>query len=413
MLDKFDASAGRTSEENYDAEPERTARQNPPRPAIVPPSPLDDGKQRVYPPTYRTLTREDVLEILKTLGPSTRAEMFEHVFGPSHLAACSNVSGWVHKAISSLERDKRIHTTRSRGRSEIWELSDGSGPDLPPSGLFAHSAEPQQDPDIVPAPPVRAAEIARSAARIFVEDVVQGSIKIPLVDTEAAEALVAGIFADPHSPLPEAALVAGWRSDLADMAYASSPALRAVRFAGLDIDQAEAAFNEVVSGYDLGPTDHGPALRIVIDALSGTDGTDGNDAKAYGQAWMADAFAQLRSPPAPDPLPAPTAATNPVRRARGSRPALAGRTPSPAPVAAPTPARRGISEILKAKALVDFESESPVGKILSRYAPMIRQAMDAGATPEEIASRFITDGGMQIPAEMAVILIRRVYACER
>ena len=73
----------------------------------------------------------------------------------------------------------------------------------------------------------------------------------------------------------------------------------------------------------------------------------------------------------------------------------------------------GISEILKAKALVDFESESPVGKILSRYAPMIRQAMDAGATPEEIAARFIADGGMQIPAEMAVILIRRVYACER
>ncbi len=413
MLDKFDASAGRTPEDAYDSEPERTARPTPPRPAIEPPSPPDDGKQRIYPPSYRTLTRDDVLEILKSQGPSTRNYMFEHVFGPSHLAACDNPSSYAHKAVKSLERDQRILATGSEGRSKVYRLAETSGMDLPPAGLFAHAGEPVSNPEPASPRPDEGVGPERTAARIFVEDVVRGSIKIPLFDTEAAEALVAGIFADPHAPLPETALVAGWRSDLADMAFASSTALRAVRFAGLDIDKAEAAFNEVVSGYSLGPTDHGPALRIVLDALSGPDGTDGNDAKAHGQAWMADAFAQLRSPPASDPLPAPTAATNPVRRARGPRSASAGRTAPPAPVAAPTPARPGISEILKAKALVDFESESPVGKILSRYAPMIRQAMDAGATPEEIAARFIADGGMQIPAEMAVILIRRVYACER
>ncbi len=134
--------------------------------------------------------------------------------------------------------------------------------------------EPVSNPEPAsPCPPGDAAQV-RTAARIFVEDVVQGSIKIPLVDTEAAEALVAGIFDDPHAPLPQTALAAGWRSDLADMAYASSQTLRASRFAGLDPVAAETAFNEVVQGYALGPTEFGLALRLVLEALSGSDGPE-------------------------------------------------------------------------------------------------------------------------------------------
>lgn len=407
MLDNLDVSARHVALEAEDAAPERVARQTPPRPASEPPP--ENPKQRIYPPTFRTLTRADVLDSLRTCGPSTRSQMFEHVFGPVHLAACGNPSGYAHKAIKALERDLRILSTGSDGRSEVYRLADTGGADLPPAGLFAHAGEPVSNPEPAsPCPPGDAAQV-RTAARIFVEDVVQGSIKIPLVDTEAAEALVAGIFDDPHTPLPETALAAGWRSDLADMAYASSQTLRASRFAGLDPVAAETAFNEVVQGYALGPTEFGLALRLVLEALSGSDGPETEGPRTFAHAWMADAFAQLRSPPVADPPQAEPQAIKPARRIRTIAQYRRQRKASEPPL----PARAGLSEILKAKALADFEPGSPVDRILSRYAPMIRLAMDAGATPEEIAERFTTEGGMQIPAEMAVVLIRRVYAYER
>lgn len=411
MLENLDVSAGRVASEADHAAPERPVRLNPPKAASEPPT--ENPKERGYPLSFRTLTREDVLDILRTCGPSTRSQIFEHVFGPTHLAACDNPSSYAHKAIKALERDRRILSTGSEGRSKIYHLAETTGGDLPPAGLFAHAGDQATSPEPASAPSPGGAGRDRSTARVFVEDVVQGSIKIPLVDTDAAEALVAGIFADPHAPLPEAALGAGWRSDLADMTYASSAVLRASRFAGLDPVAAEAAFNEVVQGYALGPTDHGLALRLVLEALAGPDGEGPG---TFAHAWMADAFAQLRSPPVSDASPAPATATEPARRTRTplqyaqQRKAL---PTSPPKTQSPAPARPDLSEILKAKALADFEPGSPVDRILSRYAPMIRLAMDAGATPEEIAERFVTEGGMQIPREMAIVLIRRVYGYER
>jgi hypothetical protein len=411
MLENLDVSAGRVASEAEHAAPERSVRLNPPRAASEPPP--ENPKERVYPLSFRTLTREDVLDILQICGPSTRSQMFEHVFGPTHLAACDNPSSYAHKAVKALERDQRILSTGSEGRSKIYRLAETTGGDLPPAGLFAHAGDQPTSPEPAWAPSPGGAGRDRSAARVFVEDVVQGSIKIPFVDTDAAEALVAGIFDDPHAPLPEAALVAGWRSDLADMAYASSAALRASRFAGLDPVAAETAFNEVVQGYALGPTDLGPALRLVLVALSGPDGEGPGN---FAHAWMADAFAQLRSPPISDAPAAPAPATEPARRPRSPRQYARERKalpPSPPKSPSLAPERPSLSEILKAKALADFEPGSPVDRILSRYAPMIRLAMDAGATPEEIAERFVTEGGMQIPGEMAVLLIRRVYGYER
>ena len=117
MLENLDVSAGRVALEAEHAAPERSVRPNPPRAASEPPP--ENSKERVYPLSFRTLTREDVLDILRTCGPSTRSQMFEHVFGPTHLAACDNPSSYAHKAVKALERDRRILSTGSEGRSKI------------------------------------------------------------------------------------------------------------------------------------------------------------------------------------------------------------------------------------------------------------------------------------------------------
>lgn len=426
MLDESDAAFRLPEGGGGSLMPGRPQRVDGPRPAIDPPAPPQDGERRSYPSTYRTLTRDDVLDILRERGPSTRHQMFEHVFGPSHLSACVNPSSYAHDAVTELGKIGQIVKKGREGRSDLWTLADAPAP--PPAGLFARVAA------------ATTAETSstdegldrRSQARIFVEDVVLPQLAIPLHDSDAAEALVADIFAEPHAPLPDAALVAGWRADLADLAYASSEDLRSVRFAGLDVPKAEAAWNEIVVGYALQPSEHGIALRIVVDALSGADRP-----LDYGRAWVGDAFAQLRMPPveaeemsameletpaqeasAPSAAPPADAQPSPATHPRVAtpRPPRIRRAPAPSAAtrSAPSqPIRPGVSEALKAKALVEFTSDSPAGQLSVRYAPMIRQAFDAGVSPEEIAGRLVAEGGIPIPAEMAVLLIRRVCACAR
>lgn len=392
-----------------------------PRPAIDPPAPPPDGGQRLYPSTYRTLTRDDVLDILRSRGPSTRHQMFEHVFGPFHLSACDNPSSYVHDAVNDLDKVGLIVKRGREGRSHIWALAEmrASPPAAP---LFEGVKAPQAGSAAVEDPPP---PNTRPRARAFVQDVVLPNLAIPLRDSDLAEALVADIFAEPHAPLPEAALVAGWRSDLADLAYASSKDLRSIRFAGLDVVKAEAAWNEILVGYAVQPSEHGIALRLVVDVLSGVEAP-----ADFGRAWVGDAFAQLRMHPTaepeqpteaqgqPDAAPAPSAPEPEAPSATRPRASRSRRTAPPSstatvPAAARKPEREGVSETLKRKALVEFTSDSPAGQLSVRYAPMIRQAYDAGVEPEEIAGRLVAEAGIPIPLDMAVILIRRVCACAR
>lgn len=399
--------------------PGRPERVDGPRPAIDPPAPPSDVALRAYPSAYRTLTREDVLDILRDRGPSTRHQMFGHVFGPSHLSACENPSSYVHDAVTDLDKVGLIVRKGHERRSQIWALAKTPAPPIAP--LFDGAKFPEGGAVAAVEQPVG----GEGRARTFVEDVILPNLAIPLRDIGLAEALVADIFAEPHAPLPESALVAGWRSDLADLAYASSEDLRSIRFAGLDVGKAEAAWNEILVGYAVQPSEHGIALRLVVDALSGVEAPMDS-----GRAWVGDAFAQLRMPPSAEADPsaasasaddaAPAAVPEPsAPSASRSRPSRARRTAPASPTAGAAAAaevdavRPSVSETLKRKALVEYTSDSPAGQLSVRYAPMIRQAYDAGVGPEEIAGRLVVEAGIPIPLDMAVLLIRRVCACAR
>lgn len=420
MLDESSASGRSHHGGGGSLSPGRPERIDGPRPAIDPPAPPVEDAHRLYPSTYRTLTREDVLDILKSRGPSTRRQMFEHVFGPAHLSACESPSSYVHDAVTDLDKVGLIIRRGHERRSQIWALA--KTPAQPPvAPLFdgVGSSEADASPAGETAPMDHA-----TRARTFVADVVLPNLAIPLRDCDLAEALVADIFAEPHAPLPETALVAGWRSDLADLAYASSEDLRSVRFAGLEAAKAEAAWNEILVGYAVQPSEHGIALRLVVDAMSGAEAP-----ADFGRAWVGDAFAQLRMSPtvetgpeagmqsqvdaaiAEPPVSAPLPETV-VRPVQSRRPAPASPTNDSA-ATAKEPDRPGVSEVLKRKASVDFTSDSPAGQLSVRYAPMIRQAYDAGVEPDEIAGRLVAEAGIPIPLEMAVLLIRRVCACAR
>lgn len=400
--------------------PGRPERVDGPRPAIDPPAPPSDGALRSYPSAYRTLTREDVLDILRDRGPSTRHQMFEHVFGPSHLSACENPSSYVHDAVTDLDKVGLIVRKGHERRSQIWALARTPAPP-PIAPLFDGVKAPETGAVAAAEPPAN----GEARARTFVADVVLPNLAIPLRDFDLAEALVADIFAEPHAPLPECAIVAGWRRDLADLAYASSADLRSIRFAGLDVGSAEAAWNEILVGYAVQTSEHGIALRLVVDALSGVEApTD------FGRAWVGDAFAQLRMPPSTEATPAAATqssadaatAADPEASAPSSSQSqpIRGRRTAPhsptvaAPAAAEVDAKRpSVSEALQRKALVEYTSDSPAGQLSVRYAPMIRQAYDAGVGPEEIADRLVAEAGIQVPLDMAVLLIRRVCACAR
>ena len=393
------------------------------RPAKAPPSAEDAAPARTFPKGYRTFTAEMVLETLREHGACTRIEMFEIVFGPDNLSACGNPSSYLHKAIAALQPG-RITERGYRDGSKIYQLTDQ---DLPlPTGLFtaeipraAGAAEAEQGvepsssinlepvglaveetdevtaPDAVAeaaaTPEPRICETIREEARRFVEISGRAFLSIPYRDTEEAEALVSGIFADPAAPLPEQALVVGWRADLAAMAFASAPERRALQFAGLDVAKAEASFGEIVSGHGLPIGEHATAMRIVIDALSGA-----SSPSISGKAWIEDAFATLRMP-----LPAATVSSTRVSQVRATPPAVRRREPKEAFVP------RDPSEALKALALRDYRADSPAGQIMVRYAPLVRALFDGGHTAREIAETFV-DEGLQIPTEMAVALVERI-----
>lgn len=294
------------------------------RPAKAPPS-IEGGGSRVFPKGYRSFTPEMVLETLRKHGPSTRIEMFEAVFGPDNLRDCGNPSSYLHKAIQVLVPGRIVECGHRNG-SKVYRLAQQTPPlpaglftaDRPapcplipspePTGASASSFEASRVNHPAPADEhsptsdcIAASQDAtdptiREEARRFVEISGRAFLSIPYRETDEAEALVAGIFADPTAPLIEQALVVGWRADLAEMAFASSPERRALRFAGLDIAKAEAAFGEIVSGHGLAIGEHAAAMRVVIDALSGAAAPS-----VTGKAWIEDAFATLRMPP-PHPL---------------------------------------------------------------------------------------------------------------
>lgn len=394
------------------------------RPAKAPPSAEDAAPARTFPKGYRTFTPEMVLETLREHGDCTRTEMFEIVFGPDNLRACGNPSSYLHKAIAALKQG-RIVECGYRDGSKVYKLIDQ---DLPlPVGLFtaeipqaAGAAEAEQgvepsssfdlglerraveesdeetasDAAVAEAaaiPEPRICDAIREEARRFVEISGRAFLSIPYRDTEEAEALVSGIFADPAAPLPEQALVVGWRADLAAMAFASAPERRALQFAGLDVAKAEAAFGEIVSGHGLAIGEHATAMRIVIEALSGA-----SSPSISGKAWIEDAFATLRMPPPAAAVTAPR-----VSQVRATPPAARRREPKEAFVP------RDPSEALKALALRDYKADSPAGQIMVRYAPLVRALFDGGHTAAEIAETFV-DEGLQIPVEMAVALVERI-----
>ncbi|GJD90961.1 hypothetical protein BHAOGJBA_4505 [Methylobacterium hispanicum] len=386
------------------------------RPAKAPPSVEDSTPPKVFPRGFKTFTTDMVLETLRKSGPSTRIEMFETVFGPDNLGACDNPSSYLHKAIRAL-MPGRVAECGYRNGSKIYQLTDQAPP--PAGGLFSPppavlaegesvngTALPPQDADgslpragaatLLPVPaddiirrgsrsPVDAP--LREEARRFVEISVAGAfLFIRCSDAAEAETLVAGIFAAPTAPLPDGALVAGWRADLAAMAFASSPERRAVRFAGLDVARAEAAFTRIVTDYELGIGEHATAMRVVIDALSGASMPCSSD-----KAWVEDAFGALRMQ-----IPKAVAAPGPPPDQRLDADQGAGVFTPKCP-----------SEALKSLALRAYRADSPAGQIMGRYAPLVRALFDGGHSSPEIARTFI-DEGMRIPVDMAIALVERI-----